>query len=231
MSSIAASLSRRLHAWSKARSRRNLYRWLEQAVAEHRLREGGAILNIGAGGVIAERLREAGVAARSVDVDAARAPDLVADVEDLAMLADASIDAVVMMEVLEHVRRPDRAVGELRRVLKPGGIVIGSTPFLLGIHDQPYDYYRYTLHGLNWLFREFTALTVRERNGYFAAVAVLVLRCYATGATRQRRLALLLAPLLVPLALVLECLDALLPSLAATTGYFFIYRKPAGDGA
>lgn len=231
MSSLATRLSRRLYSWSKARSRRNLYGWLAQAVAEHRLGEGGVVLNIGAGGVIAERLRDAGVRARSVDVDPARAPDLLADIEDLAMLADASVDAVVMMEVLEHVRRPERAVGELHRVLKPGGIVIGSTPFLLGMHDQPHDYYRYTLHGLDWLFREFTALTVRERNGYFAAVAVLVLRCYASGAPRQRRIALLLAPLLLPLAYVLEGLDALLPSLAATTGYFFVYRKPPGDHA
>lgn len=41
---------------------------------------------------------------------------------------DESFDVVVAGEVLEHVRFPDRLLGEARRVLKPGGTLVGSVP-------------------------------------------------------------------------------------------------------
>jgi len=166
---------------------------------------------------------------RSLDIDSARQPDIIASIEDIPAIESASLDVVVVMEVLEHVQRPLQAVSEIERVLKPGGIVIGSTPFMLGIHDQPFDFYRYTLHGLTWMFRDFRCLSIRERNGYFSALSVLILRRFAIGSARQRLIALCLSPLLVPLALVLELLDKLLPSLDATTGYFFIFRKSPNE--
>lgn len=42
--------------------------------------------------------------------------------------ADAAFDAIVMLEVIEHTQSDVAAVSELRRVLKPGGILILSTP-------------------------------------------------------------------------------------------------------
>ena len=50
------------------------------------------------------------------------------DVEQPLPFEDASFDAVVVGEILEHVRFPDDVVGEIRRVLKPGGVVVGSVP-------------------------------------------------------------------------------------------------------
>lgn len=216
--------------YSKRRSRRHLYEWLEAALQRHGVAQGTLVLNIGAGGEIAAVVAAAGVSARSLDIDPTRAPDIVASAEQLDMFGDASVDAIIVAEVLEHLREPERAVAEFARVLRAGGVVIGSSPFLLGIHDQPHDYYRYTLHGLNWLFRAFEPCTLRERNGYFGAVEVLVLRRFAVGGARQRALAVLLAPLLLALALVLRGLDRVLPSLDGTSGYFFVYRKPAGGG-
>lgn len=49
------------------------------------------------------------------------------DVEALPF-ADASFGTVVCTEVLEHVPRPDAALAEIRRVLRPGGVLIGSVP-------------------------------------------------------------------------------------------------------
>ncbi len=131
-----------------------------------------------------------------------------------------------MLEVLEHVSEPQRAAAAVARVLRPGGILIASTPFMLPMHDQPFDFFRYTLHGLYWLFRDFEWLSLRERNGYFAAIAVLLLRPYAQLGDTGRNRAFLLSLVLVPLALALEQLDRVAPSLDATTGYFFICRKP-----
>jgi SAM-dependent methyltransferase len=58
---------------------------------------------------------------------------------------DNTFDLVVTDQVLEHVcGDPFKAVEECRRVLKPGGIAIHTTPFLFQIHGYPSDYWRFT---------------------------------------------------------------------------------------
>lgn len=51
-----------------------------------------------------------------------------ADVEEPLPFDDASFDAVVLGEILEHVRYPHGVVAEARRVLRPGGVFVGSVP-------------------------------------------------------------------------------------------------------
>ena len=51
-------------------------------------------------------------------------------VGDLAALpfGDAAFDVVLSTEVVEHLRRPEQGVKELCRVVKPGGILLITTP-------------------------------------------------------------------------------------------------------
>jgi SAM-dependent methyltransferase len=56
-------------------------------------------------------------------------------------VADASFDAIVCTEVLEHVPEPIAAVQEMARLLKPGGRLILTAPLGSGIHQEPYHYY------------------------------------------------------------------------------------------
>lgn len=51
-----------------------------------------------------------------------------ADVEEPLALEDGSFDVVVLGEVLEHLRFPAEVIAEARRVLRPGGLLIGSVP-------------------------------------------------------------------------------------------------------
>jgi len=74
--------------------------------------------------------------------------DFVGDLEDVGFLASSSYDTVLCSEVLEHIPNPERAVAELSRLLRPGGKLILSVPFLSRLHEEPHDYARYTIHGL-----------------------------------------------------------------------------------
>ncbi len=90
----------------------------------------------------------------SFDVFPSRVTQFVADAHAIP-LADASVDAVVIQAVLEHVLDPARVVAEIHRVLRTNGIVYADTPFLQHVHEGPFDFTRFTESGHRWLFRRF----------------------------------------------------------------------------
>ena len=82
------------------------------------------------------------------------------DVQDLSRYPADRYDVIVVDNVLEHVPRPERAVAEIHRVLRRGGLCICLTPFLVRVHDFPGDYWRFTDAGLRRLFAEFSEIEV-----------------------------------------------------------------------
>jgi 2-polyprenyl-3-methyl-5-hydroxy-6-metoxy-1,4-benzoquinol methylase len=64
--------------------------------------------------------------------------------------------------VLEHTLQPFDAVREMRRMLKAGGILALTTPFNFRIHGPLPDCWRFTVHGLKALLRDFDEVEVRE---------------------------------------------------------------------
>jgi SAM-dependent methyltransferase len=91
------------------------------------------------------------------DIYASELTDFIADAHRIP-LADASIQAVWIQAVLEHVLEPARVVAEIERVLSPGGYVYAETPFLQHVHEGPWDFTRFTESGHRWLFRGFERL-------------------------------------------------------------------------
>ena len=100
--------------------------------------------------------------------------DIVADITKLPF-CDNSVDAVICESVLEHVKNPWAIIQEMKRVLKPGGIVYLSVPFVTGFHSSPNDYYRWSKQGLRELMRQgFREEEMGVRSGPTSAMLSIV---------------------------------------------------------
>jgi SAM-dependent methyltransferase len=99
--------------------------------------------------------------------------------EDIQRLSfpDAQFDLVICLEVLEHVRDPFSASREIVRVLRDGGRLLLTVPFIAGYHgksgasaahdDYP-DLWRFTDEGLRQLFAPLRELDIRPLYGPLA---------------------------------------------------------------
>lgn len=106
------------------------------------------VLNIGS------RTSQYGKDIINLDIEPYKNVDLVGVAEELPVLDD-SVDGVIIQAVLEHVQRPAKAVQEIYRVLRPGGMVYAEIPFFRSYHGAPVDFQRYTISGIEELFHEF----------------------------------------------------------------------------
>jgi SAM-dependent methyltransferase len=77
------------------------------------------------------------------NLSTAKRPDVQADAAHIPF-KDASFEAVVCSELLEHVPHPPAVLREIHRVLPGGGTLLLCAPFLYPIHGDPGDYGRYT---------------------------------------------------------------------------------------
>ncbi len=65
-------------------------------------------------------------------------------------LPNESVDVILCTEVLHDLAEPDLFFTEVKRLLKKGGLLIMTSPFVVPIVDGSFDHYRYTKHGLKY---------------------------------------------------------------------------------
>lgn len=100
--------------------------------------------------------------------------DIVADITKLPF-KDNSIDVIICESVLEHVKNPLVIIKEIERVLKIGGLVYLSVPFIAGFHSSPNDYYRWSNQGIKELMGQgFIEEEIGIRNGPTSAMLSIV---------------------------------------------------------
>jgi 2-polyprenyl-3-methyl-5-hydroxy-6-metoxy-1,4-benzoquinol methylase len=92
--------------------------------------------------------------------------DFICSLDDIPR-PDASYDVVINIQVLEHVEYPQKVIDELFRVLKPGGKLFLTTNQMFWAHHSPYNFYFFTRHGLESLFRHagFSIVSIAARGG------------------------------------------------------------------
>lgn len=76
--------------------------------------------------------------------------------------ADNQVDFAICCNVLEHIYNYQFLIGEMKRILRPGGQLIGFVPFLINYHPDPHDYFRYTKEALIKILEDFKGIEIRE---------------------------------------------------------------------
>ena len=101
-----------------------------------------------------------------LDIDTKKAEfvDVIASAEKLPFV-DNCFDVALSTQALEHIRDYQAAVDEMRRVLRPDGVVFLTTHGVSEIHGAPYDYWRFTEYGLREVFRGYNEIHVTKNGG------------------------------------------------------------------
>jgi SAM-dependent methyltransferase len=149
--------------------RRSNWRFLNDEVKT--LAPEALILDVGAGhGDFADIFEEKNY--YSLDIVPYAEVDLVCDLGQTIPFKTGTFDAVVLMNVLEHVYENRGLVQNIGKILKPGGKLIITVPFLLKVHQAPFDFSRYTPYYLSQLAQE-AGFNVEKLNGYYDTLYLL----------------------------------------------------------
>jgi ubiquinone/menaquinone biosynthesis C-methylase UbiE len=78
----------------------------------------------------------------------------VCDITERIPVEESRFDYILFTQTLEHIKEPIRALKELNRVLRPGGLLLCTGPLFYEEHEQPHDYFRYTQFAHRYMFEE-----------------------------------------------------------------------------
>ncbi len=153
-------------------------------------------------------------------------PDVIADLSKEFPFEDEFADTLISFQVLEHLPTPQLYLNECHRILKPGGVLLLSVPFQWRIHEAPFDYFRYTRYGLEYMCREagFNAPSIMEL-GKFWYTWLLKINYFTATKFAPGPMKYLFAPFWFINQMLALLLDRLITSKQEAGAYFTVVRK------
>lgn len=158
--------------------------------------------------------------------------DIVSDLNKPLPIDSEVADTVTSFQVMEHLCEPQTMLNEAFRILKKDGNIILTVPFQWWVHEAPYDYFRYTLYGLRYMFEKagFEDIKVTSNTGFFS-MWILKMNYFSARFIRgPKLLKLLIRGILTPIWFLSQILAPYLdkldrrPELEAG-GYTVVARK------
>ena len=225
-------------SWRRKYSSPALLGLYRQLIPHLKTHASGRVLDVGCGTMPYRRFVEGAGAVteyRGVDLEP-RGPGvtLIPGIHRIEGVGDGECDTVLCTEVLEHVSNPGPALAEIRRVLRTGGILVLSVPFLARLHEEPHDYFRYTEHGLRHLLTQygFKIREIRTTGSVFSFLGhqvASVLVASTTGIPLVRDFIIFFSALLVTVPC--QALDQIfLPWRILPLGYVAVAEKTSLPG-
>ena len=198
---------------------RSLFPALQKASA----RASGRLLDIGCGNKPYEKMFE-GKITDYVGCDVQKASDRRVDVICPATsipLQDASFDTIFCTQVIEHVADHRALLREALRLLKTGGVFILSGPMYWHLHEEPYDFFRFTKYGFRYILEEtgFIVDSVESNGGRWALCGQVLIHTIEGSRFNHRRIVRLVNR-------VFARLDDRKETLMNTMNYVVVAHKP-----
>ncbi len=150
-----------------------------------------------------------------VDFEPYEHVSVIADLTKDIPLDTASADVVVLSNVVEHIPTTESFFRECKRILVPGGHLVGTVPWMTPVHQEPHDYNRYTTYQLERMLTSagFSTIEITPLGSAIDAYDTIELKTF--DYLRQKRGGLLLELIRLARRLNMRLVRALYASLPA----------------
>lgn len=139
----------------------------------------GDVLDIGCGNKPYEKIFD-GLIDKYVGCDIIQSSlkkvDVLSPANDIP-LEDNSFDTIISTQTIEHVEDYQGLINEAYRLLRPGGYFVLSGPFNWQLHEEPYDFFRFSKHGFKHIIEKsgFQIIELKENGGMWSVVGQYIL--------------------------------------------------------
>lgn len=113
--------------------------------------------------------------------------DLICEATNIPLESE-SFDTVFSTQVIEHVADHQQMVREAYRLLKPGGHFIVSGPMYWHLHEEPYDFFRFTKHGFRYILEknQFEVVEILANGGKWATFGQMLIHTFPHFLVKRR---------------------------------------------
>lgn len=152
--------------------------------------------------------------------------DIICPATDIP-LPDQSFDTILSTQTIEHVFDHQKLLSESFRLLRPGGYLILSGPFYWPLHEEPYDFYRFTRYGFEQLLQNagYSVITVKENGGSWALTGQALIHSLCRSKLAPIRFIFGTLRLYILFNLIFGFLEMIDANPISTTNYVVVAQK------
>lgn len=145
-------------------------------------------------------------------------------------LENDTFDQAVSFQVLEHHKKPELMISEMARVIKFGGFILLSFPFIYALHEEPHDYQRFTEYKMQEVFKENNCeiIEIKKQGSLFSVYSTLANEQLNAYAAKGRFRYLVAVAIYIPLLLfqyLSFILDMIIKSDKVFINYIILAKK------
>lgn len=95
-------------------------------------------------------------------------------------LKSSSFQTIICTQVIEHVENYNKMISEAFRLLECDGVLILSGPMYWPLHEEPYDFYRFTKHGFKYILEQagFEIIEIKPNGGKWAMLGQMIIHTF-----------------------------------------------------